>query len=127
MNRQFSRALVLVATLVMTGCGGGSSGGGSPTAPSTPATPAMTSIQVVGNAAAPLGLGLTYPYFVFATYANGFTDVPTAGITWRTSSSSIATITQAGMLTPVNPGTVVVTASLQGKTGSMSVLVERLF
>ncbi len=45
-------------------------------------------------------------------------------VTWSSSDSSIATISPAGLLTGVAPGTVTITATSEGKSGTISIVVE---
>jgi hypothetical protein len=98
--------------------------GGSATVPTQAAT--VTGVTVAGPATARVGLGVTFPYGIVATYSNGVSDSPTSGITWTTSDLQLATISgtgQVGNLTPIKPGTVTVTATYRGVRGSMSVVI----
>jgi uncharacterized protein YjdB len=44
-------------------------------------------------------------------------------ITWSTSSATVATVTQAGVVTGVGPGTATITATSEGKSGTATVTV----
>lgn len=45
-------------------------------------------------------------------------------VTWRTGASSVATVSASGLVTGVGPGTAVITAEVEGVTGSSTVTVS---
>lgn len=45
-------------------------------------------------------------------------------VTWTTSSAEICTVTGAGLVTGVNPGTVTITATSEGRSGTATVQVS---
>ncbi len=57
--------------------------------------------------------------------ANG-TVVTNRVISWTSSDSTIATVTPAGIVTGVAPGTVTITATSEGKSGTASVTVSKI-
>jgi len=44
-------------------------------------------------------------------------------VTWQTGNASVATVTQAGLITAVGPGSTTVTATSEGKVGTVTVTV----
>lgn len=50
-------------------------------------------------------------------------DLPGRTVAWSSSNTAIATVSQAGVVTGVAPGTVTIMATCEGKTGSASVTV----
>ncbi|HET8725422.1 MAG TPA: Ig-like domain-containing protein [Anaeromyxobacteraceae bacterium] len=132
----FSTSAPEVATVsssgVVTWVGGGSavvtatSGGVSATATVIAASgPAvLESITLVGPGV-PLRPGATAQLTVVGNYSDGSTLNLTSGSTFASASSSVATVSAAGLLTAVGNGTVPVTAThgASGLTSTVSVTV----
>ena len=56
-------------------------------------------------------------------YTDDARQTLTSGVAWRSSEPNIATVSDAGVVTFVRDGTVIVTATYQDKSGSVSVSV----
>jgi hypothetical protein len=87
----------------------------------TSPTPTLTGIAIVG--ASSVTTGQTSQYTLRATYSNGTIQSLTTGPAWSTSNTSLATITQAGVLTGVAAGSVTVRASYSGLNAQLAVTV----
>lgn len=116
--------VVLVAFLLATGavaCGGGKSGGGSSntTSPTSPtATVVLSSIAVTGSSTA-LMVGESATLTATATYSDGTTRSIT--VTWSSSDSTVVSVDSAGRVTAAGGGTVTITATAEGRSGTLSV------
>ena len=80
----------------------------------------VTSLLVVGPTLVPTGQ--TSELTASASTTSG-KQVVTSGVTWQSSNPGVATVSDAGILTAIAPGTVTVTAAYQGVTGSLTVTV----
>src|ERR1700722_899545 len=58
-----------------------------------------------------------------ATLSNGKTKALTAGVTWSVSNTAVATVTPAGLVTAMTPGTVTVMATDSGVSGTATLTV----
>lgn len=112
-------ALVLVAVMsIVTACGGGGDGGGGVTPPPVVQVGSVT----VTIPAVTLQEGAT---------ATAIAEVrSTAGaaltgrtVTWTTSSASVASVSDGGVITGVSAGTVTITASSEGRSGTAGLTV----
>ncbi|MBC7791588.1 MAG: Ig-like domain-containing protein [Anaerolineae bacterium] len=106
-------ALSCVALLTVAACGDDNGGSGPGAAVATvavtPATPAIT----VGGAVQ-----------LSASTRDSDGDVLTGrSITWTSLNSGVATVTQAGLVTGVGQGTVVIRATSEGRSGEATVTV----
>lgn len=115
------KILTLVAILLVTACGGG--GGGSPTAPTAAPTPTIATIISL------LISGCTsddnFQCRATATLSNSTTQDVTTLATWSSSNSQIATISAAGVVSPLDAGNVEIRASYQGQNATRSVVLTR--
>jgi hypothetical protein len=68
-------------------------------------------------------LGRTFQMTATARFSNGGEDV-TNGATWESSNPSVGPISSGGLLTGRAIGSTLVTATYQGKSGSLVVLVS---
>jgi Big-like domain-containing protein len=68
-------------------------------------------------------LGRTFQMTANARFSNGGQDV-TSAASWESSNPSVAPISPGGLLTGLATGTTVVTATYQGKSGSLPVRVS---
>lgn len=94
------------------GCGGG---GSSPTSPSaTPPSPVTVSALAVTGCAASDG----FQCRANATYSNQTTQDVTSQTQWSTSDNAVATISSAGVVRHVGPGTFQVRATFQTVSAS---------
>jgi uncharacterized protein YjdB len=80
----------------------------------------VSSLLVVGPTS--IATGQTSELTASASTIGG-KQVVTSGVTWQSSKPGVATVSDAGILTAVAPGTVTVTATYQGVTGSLTVTV----
>jgi uncharacterized protein YjdB len=82
---------------------------------------ALSAISISGGA--PLTAGLSEQLSAKATYSDGTVQDITSQATWQSSDSTIATVSTSGLLTSLKAGTVTITASLSGASGTTSVTV----
>jgi plastocyanin len=108
-------APLLVAAVLSAAC----SGGGDATAPSANAGVASVSLNVTS---AQLGVGQTLQ--LTATPLTSTGTVTTGTAAWSSSASTVASVSQTGLVTAVAAGTANITASIGGRTGSASVVVS---
>jgi trimeric autotransporter adhesin len=87
---------------------------------------ALSSIQVAPQTAS-VPNTIQTQFKAIGTFANGDTQDLTSAVTWTSSSSSIATVSNAagsiGVATGVQPGTVTISAVFKGQVGTASLTV----
>jgi uncharacterized protein YjdB len=83
-------------------------------------TATVGSIVVTGFAPS---TGGTSQFTATANYADGTSEDVTSGASWTSSSSSVATVSSAGLVTGVAPGAVTISAKYNSVTGSTTVVV----
>lgn len=104
------------------GCGGG----GNKDNNSTTTPPTLSSITVSPSTST-LWVALnTQQFTATGHYSDGTTKDLTAGATWSSSSPSIAIVSTSGMGTPVAAGTVTISATSGGMSGTSTVTVVGL-
>ncbi len=117
-----------LSALLMAGCGGG--GGDSSTAPTPTPTPTPTPVAVASitlpadNGIAIVGAAKSIPTVVKGTDGSTLTN---RTISWSSSNTAIATVGAtgaSGAVTPVAEGTAIVTATVEGKSATMTVYVR---
>ena len=113
--------IVAVAAFV-TGCGGSSGSQPSPT-PTPPATPTVTSLQLGGSPES-LSPGGSAQLTATAALSNGTTSVVTGQANWQSMNAGVATISGAGLVTAVAPGTAEIRASYQTVNASLTLEVK---
>ncbi len=100
-----------------------STGGFTATTSMTVTQAALSSIDLT-PAGGSTALGYTRQFIAIGNYTDGTTQVLTAQVTWASSDGLLAFISNAGgsrgLLTPVATGTVTVSATYGGVTGSTS-------
>lgn len=107
------RWYVLVA--IVAACDGGSGAGiDNP-------SPAITSISISAGTTT-LGMGRT-GWQLTASASDGSNLNATSGVTWISSNSSVLTVSGGGIVTTLTPGQSTVSATYQGKTGSIVLTV----
>ncbi len=112
-----------VAFAFLSACGGGDgSGGADPTPPPPPPPSPVASVEFTGGAPAPLVVGTTVQLQARTLAANG-TLLSGRTITWASSAPAVATVSGAGLVTAVAPGTAMVTATSEGQSASVEVTV----
>lgn len=99
--------LIVLFTLFLVGCNGGSSGGGG------------ISKQVTNISISPINSiitnGLTQQYTAIAIYSDGSSSELTSGVTWASSNTNIATINSNGLAKVIaESGTTNISASYNG-------------
>ena len=77
----------------------------------TVTAPALASITVT-PVGLTLGIGINQQFVATATYTDGSSADLSAGVTWTSSSTSVATISSSGMATTVAAGQTTITAKL---------------
>ena len=80
------------------------------------------SMVTVSPGSAALNVGQSASFIASALDANGNTLTGRA-ITWTSASTSVATVTAAGLVKAVGAGTTTITATCEGKTGTAQVVV----
>ncbi len=92
------------------------------------ATLTVTSATATSIAVTPLGanlpLGLTQQYTAVGTFSDGTSQDVSGVATWKSSSTSIASITTSGLATGKNVGSTTISASFGSATGSTSLTVN---
>jgi hypothetical protein len=85
------------------------------------AAPVVTTVQIV---AAPLSVQMGYPELVTArAYDQNGNLISGTSFTWTVQSTSIATVSSGGTVTPVAPGTTTLTATASGVSGTAQLTV----
>ena len=105
MKKSFAFSALLLS-LFLWSCGGDS----TPAAPTPTPTPVATSITLSPTSVSLASLGATSPLSATVKDQNG-AMMSGATVTWATSSSSVATVSSAGLVTSVADGTATITAS----------------
>jgi uncharacterized protein YjdB len=112
--------VLVLAALVCAGCGSSSS---SSTNTTPPPTPSLKSISV--TAAQPsIALGGTQQFKAAGTYSDGSTKDLTGTATWSSSSTLVATVTSAGLVSGVHSGTTTIEATSGSIGGSAALSVD---
>ncbi len=102
-------------------CGGGSGDGGKP--PTAPPPPARVLTTVtVSLSAATIQVGQTATATAAGLDQNG-AAIATGAVSWSTGSPSIATVSEAGVVSGVAPGQVSIVATAGGRSGQASLTV----
>jgi len=112
-------AACAVAVMSVAACGGGGDGGGSSI--TTPPPVAVGSVAVTLPAAqVQVGAQLTAQAEVRSAAGAALSGRVVA---WSSSNGAVATVTDGGVITGVAPGTVSITATSEGRSGSASLTV----
>ena len=119
------RSHLVLASWLLAACGSaggdGGGGGGAPSGGGAITGPPTTARITMSDASASIVVGAQKTLSATAIATDGSTRAAT--FTWTTSSASIATVTQQGVVTGVAPGLATVTATFEGKSGSTAVTV----
>src|SRR5690606_30149037 len=114
-----------LTAFVLAGCGGGGGGGGGGSSAPPPTPVAVASITLpADNGIAIVGAAKTIPALVKGTDGSTLTN---RTISWSSSTTAILTVGAtgaSGSATPVATGTATLTASVEGKTATMTVFVR---
>jgi plastocyanin/uncharacterized protein YjdB len=84
--------------------------------------PTLESIAVT-PAGPSIAKGLTQQFSAMGTFSDNSTQDLTGSVLWASATSTVATITQAGVATGVAQGTSVISASMNGVSGSTTLTV----
>lgn len=115
-NQKLSAGLAaFIMSIMLTACGGG---GGSST---TPVTLQSIAVAPASSAIAP---GQTTQMVATGTNSDGTTNVLTSGVTWTSSNTAAATVSQTGLVTGVANGSSTITAISGSITGNTSLAVS---
>jgi hypothetical protein len=116
----FYCVVVAFALIAFTGCGGGSSSTSHPSPPSSP-TPRSLNVTAPGNS---LIVGDTVPLTAILTYSDGSTKNVTTSATWTATPSTVATVSNSGVVTAVSAGSATVTATFGSLNGKAQAFVS---
>nr|WP_281720725.1 DUF4082 domain-containing protein [Nitrosomonas nitrosa] len=87
--------------------------------------PLLTLSSIAVTPASPtISTGNTQSFIATGTYSDGSTQNLTNQVAWTSSSTSVATITSAGLATAVNAGSTTISAALGTVTGSTALTVQ---
>lgn len=81
----------------------------------------VTTVAITGGTT--VEVGKTLALGVTVTYSNGQTDTSGAGVTWSSSDTAKATVS-AGTVNGLAAGTTTITATKEGKSGTLSLTVK---
>lgn len=98
-------------------------GGFTATSTVTTTTATLTSIELTPTTLT-IARGLTRQLVVNGRYSNGLTQPVTSMTTWASSSASVATLSSAGLLTAVAPGTATITATVGTFSANLALTVS---
>ncbi len=116
MRLRRSISLWVAVPIVTLACGGGGDGGGGPSGPPPVASVQLTAISNT------LEVGSSLATSVSLTDATGRV-VTGRTVTYQSSATTIATVDLVGTVTGVAPGAVTITATAEGKTGTLALTV----
>jgi hypothetical protein len=84
--------------------------------------PVLTSIAV--GPTATINQGATVQESAVGTYNDGSTKTLGSGVQWSSSTSTVASVTSAGLVTGTSPGSATITAAYQTTSGTSSITVS---
>ena len=111
-GRLTRRVSMTAALLALAACGGGEA-----------AAPKVVATVDVAPLTVNIAPGQSTPLTATAREASG-AAISGRAVSWTSSAPSIVTVSAGGVLTGVSEGTATVTASVDGRTGSASVVVR---
>ena len=88
----------------------------------TVAVPTISTLTVSPDGLT-LGMGIKQQFTATAVYTDGSSQDLSAGVTWSSSDTNVATIDSNGLTTTVAPGTITITASVGGVSDTASLTV----
>lgn len=106
-----------VVCLSFTGCGGGSNSNSSSSSNRT-----LSSISVTAPSNS-VSAGSTLQLAANGTYSDGTLASLTSQVTWKASDSTIATVAGSGLVSAIKAGSVTITATMDGVSGTFAVTV----
>ena len=114
------RSHVVFALVFLTACGGGD--GPTDPPPGNGGTPTIASVTV-SPANVTIALGATQVFAAAIRDSNG-SSVTSATVAWSSADDAVATMSSNGLATGVGEGTVAITATASGVSGSQNLTVE---
>ena len=121
-NHKVLTALVAFGFLILTGCGGGYQNVRPPNQPQN----TLVQVQVIATASPSIQISGTVPLSASAGYQNSSNSFTSTDVTnsasWTTSNAAIATVNK-GLVTGTGVGSVTISATFGGKSGSTTVFV----
>lgn len=124
--KRYSRTLLcsvgFLAAALVAGCGGGGDQGRDPIL----GLPAADLVSVaVSPVAVSIAIGANQQYAATATYSDGSSRDVTVGAAWTSATAAVATVNAAtGLAAGVAPGTSLISAAFNGKSGSATLTVN---
>lgn len=106
--------LALCSSILLAACGGDGT--------TTPPAKTLSSIAVSPTTAS-LTIGGTQALTVTGTYSDATTAALTSGVTYTSSSTTIASVSGTGLVTAAAAGTATITAAASGKTATATITV----
>ena len=94
-------------------------------APAVPPPPVTLTAIAVSPSTSSLAIGATQQFTATGTYSDGSTANVTPQVSWTSSNPALAKVSTTGLAAGVNPGTVMVTATLNSKSGSAQITVPQ--
>src|SRR3989442_11496900 len=88
----------------------------------TVTAPTISSISVT-PVGLTLGIGINQQYTATATYSDGSSQDLVSGVTWNSSTTSVATVNSSGLVTTVGAGTTTITATVGSFSDSSTLTV----
>lgn len=119
MRHTVTTVIVVMITMVLIGCGGGSN---APVTPTSPQQAKLTAVSI-SPANSSLPVGATQQFAATGTYSDGSTKNLTAAVNWHSSNTNIGAISTRGLLSPLSAGKTTISATTSGLTGSASVTI----
>jgi hypothetical protein len=114
------RAAAICGLLSGCACGQSTPMGASQSTPMVASSPTLASISVaMGPASRPEGQPQRIQMIATGRFSDTDRDL-TSVAAWQNSNPDVGTISTTGLLTQVGPGTTTITATYQGKSGSLS-------
>ncbi len=122
MHRSIQSLVLASAVVALAACGGGGTTP-NPPGPPPPPPPAPVATVTVTPPATTLVPQATQALTAATLDASGnpLTGRP---VSWSTSAQSVATVSSAGLVTAVGPGSATITATSEGKSGSAAITVD---
>ena len=110
---------MVVASMLVSGCGGG---GGGDTSPPLVQTPAAVSSVAMSTSGASLVSQQTVQLTATARDASG-NALSGRSATWQSSAVAVATVTSDGLVTAVAKGTATITVTIESRTATAAIVV----
>lgn len=123
MRSKFGIVVITLIALVLVSCGGGGSSSPSPGSPNP--TASLTSITVSGPSSITFG-GTPQQFSATGHYSDGTSKALSSNLTWASSATNVATVSNTGVVTPVKSGNTTISATAKSIRGSSALTVTAL-